>query len=391
MRVLGSTALALGLLAASPVFAQSADKIRLGAITTLSGPVAVLGKEQMMGLDLALKKLGNKIGGVPIEVFREDAKMTTDTAQQATTKLVESDKIDFLVGNMLSHQVLAYVKPVTDSGALLLSSISGPSRLAGEECTPNFFSYSWENNAPSEAVGQLMTNSGSKKAFFLAQNYVTGKEHAEGAKHFYKGEIVGEAYVPIQQVDYAAEIASIRASGADSVFVFAPGAGGIAFVKQFANSGLKDKVKLFSGSWLADEHSFEALGDAALGINLAAPWFPRLDNPANKAFVADFQKEYGRLPVFYAAFVYDSLMALDAAVKATGGNFKDKSKVRGELKKANFKSVRGDFSLNVNHFPIQNYYSAKVVKKDGKLEHEVTGTIFTAQKDRFYQACKMKG
>jgi branched-chain amino acid transport system substrate-binding protein len=381
---------ALSLLAASPAFAQGADKIRLGFITTSSGPVAVLGKEQMMGLDLALKKLDNKLGGIPVEVFREDAKMTTDTAQQATAKLVENHKIDFLVGNMLSHQVLAYLKPVTDSGAIILSSISGPSKVAGEECNPNFFAYSWENNAPSESTGQLMTNMGSKKAFFLAQNYVTGKEHAEGAKHFYKGQVVGEAYVPIPQVDYAAEIASIRASGADSVFVFLPGAGGIAFVKQFANSGLKDKVKLMGGSWLADEHSFEALGDTALGLNLAAPWFPQLDNPTNKAFVADFQKEYGRLPVFYSAFVYDSMMALDAAVKAAGGA-KDKAKVRAELEKANFKSIRGDsFKMNVNHFPIQNYYSAEVVKKDGKLEHKVTGTIFKDQKDRFFQACKMK-
>lgn len=382
-------AAAASLALAAPASAQQTP-LRVGFITILNGPLALNGREQTEGFDLALKRLGNKIGGLPIEVFREDKKMTIETAQQSISKLLEQHKIEFLFGNILSNQLLAYVPRVSQAGAITFSGIAGPSDFAGKNCNPNLFVYSWENNMPSEAVGKAMADAGMKKAFFIAQNYVTGREHVGGAKFFFKGEVAGEAYVPFTHVDYAAEIASIRASGADAVYAFLPGAGGIAFVKQFANSGLKDKVKLYGGSWLADEHSFQALGDTALGINIAAPWFADLDNPANKEFVDAFRKEYGRNPVFYAAFTYDAVNALDAAIKALKGDIKDKAALRRELEKAEFKSVRGDFSFNKNHFPVQSFYAGRVVKKGNVLMHEVGPVIFKGHKDRFSQDCTMK-
>ncbi|MFZ2143337.1 MAG: ABC transporter substrate-binding protein [Xanthobacteraceae bacterium] len=381
--------LALAAVTAGSAAAAPAESIRLGVISTTTGPLAVLGKEQYMGADLALKMLGNKIGGIPVEVFKEDAGMTPDTALRATTRLTEKDNIDFLVGQQLSNQLLAYVKPVTATGTIIISGIAGPSELAGKDCNPNLFAVSWQNNMPSEAVGQLMTNSHVKRAYFMSQNYVTGKEYVTGAKAYYKGEVAGEAYVPIPQVDYAAELATIRAANPDAIYVFLPGAGGVAFVKQFASSGMKDKVALFGGSWLADEHSFPALGDVAIGINVAAPWFSELKNPENEKYVAEFRQEYGRNPVFYSAFVYDSIMLLDGAVKAVHGDISDKKALRAAIQSAPFKSTRGKFAFNVNHFPIENFYSARVAKKNGVLQHEVLGTIFEDHKDSFSESCKM--
>jgi branched-chain amino acid transport system substrate-binding protein len=375
--------------AASSASAQT-DKIRLGFMTTLSGPIAALGKEQEMGLDLALKQLGGKIGGVPVEVFKEDSRMQPDTAVQAATKLVEKDKIDFLTGTMLSNQLLAVVKPVTDSGAIILSGIGGPSQLAGAGCNPNVFVLSWENNTPSEAVGKYMTDSGKKRGFFVAQNYVTGKEHVAGAKHYFKGEVVGEAYPDRTTMDFAAEIAQIRAAKPDAVYIFMPGAQGIAFVKQYAAAGLVKSIPLFSGSWLADEHSYKALGDLSLDVHLAANWFVGLDNLANRAFVAAFKKEYGRNPVFYAAFVYDSIMLLDKAVKAVKGNIKDKPALRAALRTTPFESTRGAFKFDNNQFPIQNFYIARVVKNGDSYIHKITATAFSNHRDRFSTQCKMK-
>lgn len=382
--VLGS--LAIG---AAPAWSQT-DKIRLGFMTTMSGPIAALGKEQEMGLDLALKRLGNKIGGIPVEVAKEDSRMQPDTAVQAATKLVERNKIDFLTGTMLSNQLLAIVKPVTDSGAIILSGIAGPSELAGAGCNPNLFVMSWENNTPSEAVGKYMTDTNRKRGFFLAQNYVTGREHVAGAKHYFKGEVVGEAYPDRTTMDFAAEIAQIRAAKPDAVYAFMPGAQGVAFVKQYAAAGLIKEIPLYSGSWLADEHSYAALGDLSLDVNLAANWFVGLDNPENKAFIAAFKKEYGRNPVFYAAFVYDSIMLLDAAVKAVKGNIKDKAALRAALKAADFKSTRGKFKFNTNQFPVQDFFIAKVAKEGSGYVHKVTATAFKDHVDRFAKDCKMK-
>jgi branched-chain amino acid transport system substrate-binding protein len=379
---------ATGIIAASAAAAPP-QKIRLGVISTVSGPIANLGREQYRGADLALKDLGNKIGGIPVEVFKEDAGMTPDMALQATTRLTERDKIDFLVGQQLSNQLLAYAKPVTATGTIIVSGIAGPSQLAGKDCNPNLFVASWQNNMPSEAVGKFMTDSGVKRAFFISQNYVTGKEYVAGAKAYFKGQVAGEIYVPIAHVDYAAELASIQAAKPDAVYVFLPGAGGVAFVKQFMNSGMRNKVKLFSGSWLADELSFPALGDTAIGINEVNPWFAELKNPQNEKFVAEFRKEYGRNPVFYAAFVYDSIMLLDSAVRKVHGDISNKEALRAAIESAPFKSLRGNFAFNTNHFPIENFYSARVAKKDGVLQQEVLGTIFKDHKDSFYQSCHM--
>ena len=378
------------LIACTGAWAQQADKIRLGFMSTLSGPIATLGKEQEMGLDLALKQLGGRIGGIPVEVFKEDSRMQPDTAVQAATKLVELNKIDFLTGSMLSNQLLAIVKPVTDSGAIILSCIGGPSELAGAGCNPNVFVLSWENNTPSEAAGKLMTDTGRKRGFFVAQNYVTGKEHVAGAKQYFKGQVIGEAYPDRTTMDFAAEISQIRAANPDAVYAFMPGAQGIAFVKQYAAAGLTKDIPLYSGSWLADEHSYAALGDLSLGTNLAANWFVGLDNPQNKAFVDAFRKEYGRNPVFYAAFVYDSIMLLDGAVRAVNGNIRNKDALRAALRKADFRSTRGKFRFNNNQFPIQDFYVAKVVKEGNSYVHQVTATAFKDHVDRFASACKMK-
>ncbi|MSQ72911.1 MAG: ABC transporter substrate-binding protein [Betaproteobacteria bacterium] len=373
----------------SGAWSQQADKIRLGFMTTLSGPIATLGKEQEMGLDLALKQLGGRIGGIAVEVFKEDSRMQPDTAVQAATKLVERNQIDFLTGTMLSNQLLAIVKPVTDSGAMILSGIGGPSELAGAGCNKNLFVMSWENNTPSESAGKLMTDTGRKRGFFIAQNYVTGKEHVAGAKQYFKGQVAGEAYPDRTTMDFAAEISQVRAANADAVYVFMPGAQGIAFAKQYAAAGLAKDIPMYSGSWLADEHSYAALGDLALGTNLAANWFVGLDNPQNKIFVEAFRKEYGRNPVFYAAFVYDSIMLLDSAVRAVNGNIRNKDALRAALRKADFRSTRGKFRFNTNQFPVQDFYVAKVVKDGNSYVHQVTATAFKDHADRFATACKM--
>jgi branched-chain amino acid transport system substrate-binding protein len=385
-------ALGCGLaLAASPAAAEKASVIRIGVVNSTSGPIAALAAEQLRGIELALKLLDGKIAGVPVEIYKEDGRYTPDTGLQAVTKLIERDHIDFLLGNQMSNELLAYAKPAADAGVFVLSGLAGPSALAGADCNPFLFVLSWENNTPSEAVGQLMTEAGIKRGWFMGQNYVTGKEHVAGAKRFFKGEIAGESYVPIEQMDFAAELAAIEAARPDGLYVFLPGASGIAFVKQFANSGAKDEVKLFSGSWLADETNFSAIGEAAIGAELGSPWFADFDNPENRKFVDAFRKEYGRNPVFYAAFQYDAVMLLNEVVTTLKGDISDKPALRAAFEHAPVHSVRGRFAFNNNHFPIQNFYAARVVNGPGGLRQETTGTIFTDHKDQFYQSCHMPG
>lgn len=371
---------------ATPAMAQK--EIRLGFMSPLSGPLTFLGKEQVMGMELALERLGYKLGGIPVKVFKQDGRMSAATANQAVTKLVEQDKIDILTGLILSNQTIAITKPLTDKGKFVISGVSGPKPLAGAKCNPNFFAISWQNEGPSEALGKFMTDRGVKSVFAMSQNYVAGRDHVAGVWHYYKGQRKGEVYVPRRHTDYSGEIARIRAANPEGVFMFLPGRGGIAFLKQMQGAGLLKNIKIYGGSWAADEHSFKAVGDAAIGAELSNPWWAQLDNPTNKEFVAAFRKKHGRNPVFYAAFMYDVINLLDAAIKEAGG-IADKDKFRAALRKANFKSVRGSFKFNKNHFPIQDFYIGKVVKKDGQLTHEVIGKAFSDLGDRYAKDCKM--
>lgn len=369
--------------------AQAQVKIKLGFMTPLSGPLTFLGKEQLMGMELALEQLGYKLGGIPVEVIKADGRMSAATANQAVTKLVEQDKIDILTGLLLSNQTIAITKPLTDKGIFVISGVSGPKPLAGAKCEPNFFNISWQNEQPSEALGKYMTMKGVESVFAISQNYVAGRDHVAGVWYYYKGKRVGEGYVPRRHMDYAGEIAQIRSANPEAVFMFLPGRGGIAFLKQMSGAGLMGKIKVYGGSWVADEHSFKAVGDAALGAELSNPWWAQLDNPTNNAFVAAFKKKHGRNPVFYAAFMYDVINLLDSAVREAGGTT-DKAKLRGALRKANFNSVRGSFKFNNNHFPIQDFYIGRVVKVNGQLTHKIVGKPFTAQGDRYAKLCKMK-
>ncbi|MDH3234647.1 MAG: ABC transporter substrate-binding protein [Alphaproteobacteria bacterium] len=382
---LGAVALAIVGTAGS---AQAQDKIRLGFMTPLSGPLTFLGKEQLMGMELALEKLGNKLGGIPVEVIKQDGRMSAATANQAATKLVEQGKIDILTGLLLSNQTIAITKSLTDKGIFVISGVSGPKPLAGAKCNRNFFAISWQNEQASEALGKFLTEKGVKSVFAISQNYVAGRDHVAGVWAYYKGKRVGEAYVPRRHMDYAGEIAQIRSIKPQAIFMFLPGRGGIAFLKQMNGAGLMGKIKVFGGSWVADEHSFKAVGDSALGAELSNPWWAQLDNPTNKAFVAAFHKKHGRNPVFYAAFMYDVINLLDAAVKEAGG-IKDKDKFRAALRRANFKSVRGAFKFNTNHFPVQDFYIGQVVKSKKGLTHKIIGKPFTAQGDRYAKLCKM--
>ena len=211
------------------------------------------------------------------------------------------------------------MKPVTDAGVILISPNAGTSNFAGKECNPNFFVTSYQNDQVHEVLGKYAQDTGIKKAFLMAPNYQAGKDALAGFKRYFKGEIADEVYVPLGQLDYSAELAKIAAAKPDAIFVFLPGGMGVNFVKQFRQAGLADKVKFLS-AFTVDESTLPAQQDAALGFFGGANWAPNLDNPQNKAFVADYEKEYNAVPATYAFQAYDAALLIDSALKATKGN-----------------------------------------------------------------------
>ena len=367
-----------------------ADPVKIGFLATLSGPSAVLGQHMRDGFLLAVKELGGKLGGQETEVIVVDDELKPDVAVQKAKGLMERDKVDFIAGLVFSNVAGAVVKPVTANDTFLISANAGPSTIAGAGCSPFFFAASYQNDQNHEVLGQYAQSKGYKKVVLMAPNYQAGKDALAGFKRYFKGEVVDEIYTPLGQLDFSAELAKVAAAKPDAFFTFMPGGMGVNLVKQYRQAGLAETIPFLS-AFTVDETTLPATGEAALGFYSGAAWAPDLNVPANKAFVAAFEKEYGYVPALYAAQGYDAAKLIDSAVKATGGKLSDKEAVRAALKKADFTSVRGDFKFNTNQFPIQNFYLVKVAKRpDGKVETEVAEKIFSNYGDAYAEKCAMK-
>jgi len=364
-------------------------EIKIGLITTLSGGGAALGQDQRDGFMLAVEQNGGKLGGQDVNVIVEDDQLKPELGVQIARKLVNNDKVDFVTGIIFSNVMMAARTPILDSKTFLIGSNAGPSPMSGAECSPYFFSTSWNNDQLHEGGGQIATNQGYKKMYIMAPNYQAGKDALAGFKRFYKGEVVDEVYTQIGQMDYSVEIAQLQQANPDAVYVFYPGGMGVNFVKQYRQAGLLGKVPLISASTV-DGSTLPALQDIALGVITHSPYAPNLDNAQNKQFVEAFEKKYNRSPSLYAAQSYDAANLIASAIKKLDGKMQDKEAVRKALEAADFASVRGDFSYNTNHFPITDWYRVDVVKgEDGKAQLAAQGVVFEDHKDAYYQQCKM--
>lgn len=376
------------LLLASPALA--ADKVKIGFISTFSGPIGVIGQHSLDGFLLGIEHAGGKLGGLSVEIVKEDDQLKPDVGLQVARKLLERDRVDIVLGTIFSNVIMAIYTPVVESKTFLISYNAGPSPIAGAQCSPWFFSTSWQNDQPHEAMGKYVQDRGYKRAYIMAPNYQAGKDALAGFKRYFKGDIAGEVYTTINQPDYSAELAQLRAAKPEALYVFYPGGMGVNFVKQYAQAGLLSEIPFFS-AFTIDTTTLGAQGDAAAGTYQTAFWNVGLDNPVNRKFVPDFDKKYGYQPSTYSAQAYDAALLLDSAIRAVKGRLEDKDALRTALRKADFKSVRGPFTYNHNHFPIQNFYLQQVVKdSSGKLRIENRGVVFTNHADAYAKDCPMR-
>ena len=384
--------LSAAMLALSAGAASAQKPIKIGFVSTFSGPVAVIGNDMRNSFELALDHLGRKIGGQPVEVVYEDDQLKPEVGKQKTEKLIESDKVDFIVGYIWSNVLLASLKPAVDSKTFLITSNAGPSQLAGELCSPYVFSTSWQNDQTPQAMGLYMNKKGVKTAFLIGPNYAAGKDMLAGVASTFKGQVLGQELTKWpDQLDFSAELSKARNAKPDAIFVFYPGAAGVQFLTQYAQAGLKGQIPLYT-AFTIDELSLPRQGELALGVPGAQEWVNDLPNEQNKRYVADYIKKYnGARPSFYGAQTYDAAFLIDSALNATKGNVSDKDALRAAMKKADFKSVRGNFKFGNNHIPIQNFYLQDVVKDaDGTLSLKTVSTIVKESQDNFHDKCAMK-
>jgi branched-chain amino acid transport system substrate-binding protein len=378
-------------LAGSSALAADPPPVKIGMITTLSTAGGYLGEDVRDGFQLAMDEEHGKLGGVPIQLIVEDDNLKPANGKQIADKFLLQDKIQLFTGIIYSNVALATVPSIVEAGAFYISPNSGPSQLAGAKCNKNFFVVSWQNDTPHEATGQYAQYLGIKKMVAVAPNYTTGKDAIAGFKRSYHGQIAEEIYTALDQTDYSAELARIRAANADGIFYFLPGGLGINFLKQFTQAGLKKSMKVVLPEFSLESHVVSAVGNDAEDLFGTAHWLQDLPFPANKKFVAEYVKKYHRDPTPYASQGYDTAKLIASALRAVNGDLSKADAFRAALRKADFASTRGAFKFGPNQYPIQDWYSDRVVKdkKTGKLTIRGFGKIAREVGDVYSSQCKL--
>ena len=373
-----------------------ADSVKIGFVTTLTTPAGIIGQDMVDAVNLAMEDIGGKMGDLDVELIVEDDGFKPEIGKQKTDKLVKQDDVDFVAGFIWSHVLLASRKSALDGGKFLISSNAGPSQLAGKLCHKNFFSTSWQNDQTPMAMGEVLNQQGVKSIYIMAPNYAAGKNMVAGVERTFKGEVLGKdmtGWGKTKQVEFSAELAKAKASGAEGIFIFYPGPPGAAFVKQYQQAGLQGKIPLYS-VFTVDSISLPKFQKGNLvgvmGSRMTQFWAPDLDTPQNKKFVSGFRKKYGRYPTFYAAQSYDTIFLIKSAVEAVNGNLDDMDGMRAAMEKADFPSVRGKFSYGNNHMPIQNFYLREVAEDaEGAWTTKIVSTVYENHQDTYAKDCKM--
>jgi branched-chain amino acid transport system substrate-binding protein len=378
------------LCAAAPAGAQ---EFRIGFVSTLSGVGAIVGTHQVNGLKLGLehegwRKDGDKIAGVPLALFIADDQAKTDVGVKEVDKLLNQHKVQLVAGFIPSSVLMASLPPILAKRVTIVSTNAGPSPIAGEACDPLIVSTSWNNDTIPEALGKLIGDDGIKTIHLMAPNYQGGKDMIAGVTRTLSGpKVGGQTLFKLGETDFQADISKIRAEKPDALFVFAPGAMGISFLKQWAASGAGKAIRLYT-SFTIDWTTLPAIGEAAVGTYHTMYWSPDLDNPANARFVKDYVAKHGHTPSHYAAQAYDGARLIAAALKATGGKHDDAMALARALRKTKYESTRGAYEYNVNGMPIQNYYKREVIKgADGKLAIVSRSVVLAKRKDAHWEKC----
>ncbi|MFT3810158.1 MAG: ABC transporter substrate-binding protein [Micropepsaceae bacterium] len=365
-----------------------ADEVKIGMITTLSGPTGYLGADIRDGFALAIKD--GTLGGVPVALEVQDDKLDPGQGRQIADRMLNDEDIKLFTGIVFSNVAGAVVPEITESDAIFVSANAGPSTLAGAGCHENYFVASWQNDTLHEMPGLLASKEGYRNAFLIAPNYQAGKDGLTGFKREFQGEILDEIYTPLGQTDFSAEIAKIRAANPEVVYQFHPGESGIAFLKQYQQAGLGN-IPMILAEPASDAVIISALGDQAIGLRIATHWAENLDNPANHAMVSAWKEKYPQRPMtYYAAQGYQAALIMAEALAATGGDVSDIDALREGIRNARIDSPTGGFAWGPNQHPVQDWYAATVVMgEDGVPVVQAGEKIAEARGDVYAAECNL--
>jgi branched-chain amino acid transport system substrate-binding protein len=374
-------AVAANVVAAPHVLAQSKTPIRIGNINSYTGGLAYSGENNLNGMNLYFDSINWTIAGRKIELVKEDDQFNPQIGLQKAKKLVESDKVDLIIGIQASNVALAVLNYMKQQKAFYVVSGAGTDAITWDR-----YAYLFRTSISTYQLSGPMANyiydNLGKEVVTTASDYAGGRDVMAQFKGPYVakgGKVLKEIWAPLGTQDFSAYLTDIKSINPPVTYDFMPGADSVRFIQQYSEFGLKEKMP-FTGFTAIDSQTVSALGKTAIGIMSALTYVDTLDNPESKAFAAEFKARYNYAPDLFADYGYVGAKTLGEALKATDGDATDKDKLAEAMSKVSFKAPRGPFRMDpATHHPIQNIYIAQVIAKGDGISTKILHTAENVQ------------
>jgi branched-chain amino acid transport system substrate-binding protein len=377
LKVLMIGFLFLSFLIPPPAFAQEKEPIEIGFISHFSGPFAQNGKDNLDGAKLYLGKSGYKISGRSVEILAEDEEASPSTALTKAKKLVELNKVNFLVGPVMASAGYA-VAPYAESKRTPDIIFSASDDLTQRKRGKYIFRAGMASCQPAHIMGEYAYNVlGYRNIVAVGMDYAFGWETVGAFQRAFEslgGKVIQKIWTPVNTTDFSPYLPQIR-KDADAVHALMAGNLSFLFIKQFLEYGLKDRLSLNGVGQLTDEAVLPAMGDGAVGVITALPYSPMIDTPINREFVKTYREKFGKTPSLYSELGYTAMSIIDQAVLSLKGNIADPEKVAESLRSVYLKEApRGPIKFDAYGNPVQNIYIRKVERVGGELQNTVIYT-----------------
>ncbi|KIM00620.1 Branched-chain amino acid ABC transporter amino acid-binding protein [Paramagnetospirillum magnetotacticum MS-1] len=365
--------------------------IVVAVIATLSGPGAMAGQDSVDGFTTAMRHLGGRFANQEVRVVVQDDKGSPDTALAVARRMIEREKVDFVVTAVSLPSMSAMVKTLTESRAFVLNLDAAPATMGGAACSPWFFQVATPVQAVYDAIGAHLTAEKMRRVMIIGTDSPATDQAVASIRRAWQGEVIEVLRPRHGTTRFADEAAAIRQASPDAVVNLLTGGMGTAFAREYAAAGLKADIAQI-GVWQGWERPMlPAMTEAGMDVLNVAPWSPDLETPLGKRLITDFELEYGRPVTGWVAQGYDTAQMLDAALRATGGRAGDRDAVRNALRRAEFSSVRGAFRFDTNHSPSVNVYLRRTTRDTkGRPAEELRTTLIKDWHSRDIALCPMR-
>ena len=350
--------------------ALSQEPIKIGVMFPYTGPISAQGGPERDAIKQAFEEENNTIAGRKVELLYEDSAGRPDTGLTKAKALVERDKVDLLLSELVSSIGAAMAPYVNEQKIPWVSTVALAS-LTRAQKSPYIFRFVPSSYQYASVAARFTQKLGWKKAYFIGWNAPPSRESAEVVKKLYGADNVVDAQFPnVGTSDYAPYLTAMDAAKADGLFTAMWGADAPRIVQQYAEYGLDKKLPIFGIASFTSEELLEAMPPQAVGVQSAYTYCGTLDTPENKAFVDGFKSRYNAVPGSYSYMGYMAAKMVIQALKDIKGQTGDREAFINALSKVQVKGPMGITSFDEHHGMVADFYQLTIEKgPDGKLQN----------------------